>query len=95
MLPKSQYARASGMLEFALSAGNIIAPLLAVLLLALIGIDGIMTIDVITFTIAIGALLVIHVPVPKISAAGKESQGSLWSESLYGFKYIWGRKPLL
>jgi len=95
MLPKKQYARASGMLSLAESAAGVFAPLAAGVLLAAIGIAGVMTIDVVTFVVAIAALLVAHIPQPQTSQAGQRGQGSLWQESLYGFRYIWQRPSLL
>jgi MFS family permease len=95
MVPKGQYARASGMLELAWSASSVVAPLLAGILLGLIGIAGIMTIDVVTFVCAIGTLLMVAIPEPVRSEAGRKGQGSLWRESLYGFRYIWERPSLV
>lgn len=95
MLPKEQYARANGMLSLAESAAGVFAPLAGGFLLGLIGITGILTIDIITFVVAIGALLVVHVPRPEVTEAGREGEGSLWQESLYGFRYIWQRPSLL
>jgi MFS family permease len=94
MVPKEQYARASGMLELAWSASSVFAPLLAGVLLGIIGIAGIMTFDMITFVFAIGTLLLAYVPKPPVSEAGRESRGSIWKESLYGFRYIRGRPSL-
>jgi DHA3 family macrolide efflux protein-like MFS transporter len=94
MLPKEQYARASGMLSLAGSASGVLAPIMAGVLLGPIGITGIMAIDVITFTVAIGALLIVHVPQPAATEAGKEGRGSLLQESAYGFRYIYARKGL-
>jgi DHA3 family macrolide efflux protein-like MFS transporter len=95
MLPKNQYARASGLLGLADSTSSVFAPLFATALLALIGITGVMTIDIITFLFAFGALLVIHVPQPPISLSGQEGKGNLLKESLYGFRYILKRPSLL
>lgn len=95
MLPKEQYARASGMLSLAESASGVLAPIMAGVLLGPIGITGIMAIDVITFMVAIGALLIVHVPQPTATEAGKEGRGSLLKESAYGFRYIYARKGLL
>jgi hypothetical protein len=52
-------------------------------------------IDVVTFVLAIGALLVVSVPPPPPSPSGQEGRGSLWQESLYGFRYILVRPSLL
>jgi hypothetical protein len=94
MLPKEQYARASGMLSLAESASGVLAPIMAGVLLGPIGITGIMAIDVVTFMVAIGALLIVHVPQPAATEAGKEGRGSLLKESAYGFRYIYQRKGL-
>lgn len=95
MLPKSQYGRANGLVELAGSTSGIFAPLLAGSLLAVIGLTGILLIDVVTFGFAIGALVVIHVPQPAASQAGDASRGSLWAESIYGPRHILRRPSLL
>jgi len=95
MLPKEQYARANGMMELAGSASGIFAPVLAGAMLGLIGLGGILVIDIVTFIVAVGALLLVHIPQPEVTAAGREAQGSLWKESAYGFHYIFKRPSLL
>jgi MFS family permease len=95
MLPKEQYGRANGMLSLAQSASEIAAPVFAAGLLVTIGIAGILAIDIITFMIAIGALLMVHIPQPQRTAAGRRGQGSLLQESGYGFRYIYERPSLL
>ncbi|UCF27192.1 MAG: hypothetical protein JSW42_11175, partial [Chloroflexota bacterium] len=79
-------------------AGNtsgIFAPLLAGALLPFIGLGGILTIDIITFLVAIGALLIVVIPQPEVTEEGLESRGSIWKESAYGFRYIFKRPSLL
>lgn len=95
MVPKEQYGRANGIVAIAGPASNIFAPILAAALLGRIGLEGIMLIDIITFSSAIGALLMVYVPQPKQTEEGKQSRGSLASESLFGFKYIFSRPSLL
>lgn len=95
MVAKKQYGRASGMLSSAQFASNIFAPSLAASFLVTIGIAGILTIDVLTFLVAIGALLLVHVPQPITTQEGQRSKGSLWTESVYGFRYISKRTGLL
>jgi DHA3 family macrolide efflux protein-like MFS transporter len=95
MLPKKQYARANGMLSLAESASGVFAPLAGGILLSIIGIVGILVIDVVTFLVAIGALLLVHIPQPRTTESGREGRGSLWKESLYGFQYILERPSLL
>lgn len=95
MIPKEQYSRADAMLGLAEAAAGIFAPIAASALYVSIRLGGIMLIDVITFVIAIAALLVVHIPQPPVSEAGREGAGNLWQESLYGFRYIFARPSLL
>lgn len=95
MLPKQQYARASGMLSLVQSASGIAAPFLAAALIGFIGIAGILTIDIVTFVVAVLALLVVFVPQPAETEAGRAGRGNLWKEAGYGFRYILDRPSLL
>ncbi len=95
MVDKKHYARASGMLSLAESISGIAAPALAGLLLVAIGINGILIIDMVTFVAAILALLMVAIPQPPRTAEGAEGSGSLWQESIYGFRYILARPSLL
>jgi MFS transporter, DHA3 family, macrolide efflux protein len=95
MLPKKQYARANGMISLAESGSGIFAPVLAGAMLALFGITAVLLIDIITFTFAIGSLLLVTIPNPQRTAAGEEARGSLWREATYGFHYILRRRSLL
>ena len=95
MVPKQQLGRANGMMSLIGTGPGVLAPLLAGALLPFIKITGIMVIDVLTFVLAIGALLMVHVPQPERTVEGKAGQGSLLKESAYGFKYIFQRPSLL
>ena len=95
MVPKEQYVRANGMLSLAESASGVFAPLAGGILLGIVGVPGVLMIDVVTFMVAIGALLLVRVPPPQTTESGREGKGSLWRESLYGFRYIFERPSLL
>jgi MFS transporter, DHA3 family, macrolide efflux protein len=95
MVPKAQYSRANGLMSLMEAGPGVLAPLLAGALLPLIGLVGLLSIDVITFFFAIGALLLVVVPQPKQTASGEEARGSLWHEAIYGFRYIFKRPSLL
>jgi DHA3 family macrolide efflux protein-like MFS transporter len=78
MVSKKQYGRASGMLSTAQFASGIFAPILAAaLIITPIGIGGILMIDILTFLVAIGALLIVHIPQPAVTEEGLKSRGSL------------------
>ena len=95
MVPKENYSRANGMMSLIYSGPAVLAPMLAGILLPIIQLAGILTIDVVTFFLAIGALLIVNVPQPVKTVEGQAEQGSLWKEGLYGFKYIFARRSLL
>ena len=95
MVSKKQYGRASGMLSMAQFGSNILAPVLAAVLLNYIGIAGILAIDICTFSVAISTLLFVHIPQPPITEEGRKSRGNFWKESIYGFHYIFERPSLL
>ncbi len=95
MLPEAQYARANGLLGLAESVSGVFAPVFASALLVLIGISGVMVIDIVTFIFAVSTLLIIHVPQPEKTASGAEGKGSLLTEAAYGFRYIVRRPSLL
>jgi MFS family permease len=95
MVPKAQYGRANGLVSLADSATTIVAPVLAGILLTVIGIGGIMMIDLVTFLLAVSAVLLVAIPQPGRSAEGMAAATGLWTESIYGFRYIWRRKSLL
>src|SRR4030043_115493 len=95
MIPKQHYGRANGMLSLADTASNIFAPILAGALLGIIGFPGILLIDLATFIFAIGALLFVHIPQPRVTEEGRQAQGSLLKEAAFGFRYILSRPSLL
>jgi MFS family permease len=94
MLSKEDYARASGMLGSARALSGILAPIFAAALLIPVGLSGIMLIDLATFILALGALLLVHIPRPAVTAIGLQSRGTLWQEILFGFQYIRERQSL-
>ena len=95
MVPKENYSRANGMMSLIYSGPAVLAPMLGGILLPVIQLTGIMIIDVVTFFMAIGALLIVNVPQPVKTVEGQAEQGSLLKEGLYGFKYIFARRSLL
>jgi DHA3 family macrolide efflux protein-like MFS transporter len=95
MLPKEHYGRANGMMSLAESGSEILAPLMAGALLGIIGLTGILSIDILTFLFAIATLFLVIIPQPLVTAEGQKSRGSMWQEAVYGFRYILARPGLL
>ncbi len=95
MMSKEHYGRANGLLSLAETGSGIFAPILAGAMLAYIHLGGVLVIDLICLGIALCALLIVRVPQPKATAVGEASRGSLWSESIFGLRYILQRPSLL
>lgn len=95
MIPKEQYARADAVLGLTESIPFILAPVGAAFLLGVIDVSGVMLIDIVTFSAAVGALFFIHVPQPERSAASQNAPASLREDSIFGFRYIFQRPSLL
>jgi len=94
LVPKARYSRASGMVSMAEALGQLVAPFLGGVLIAVGGVATLLVVDAVTFTFAIGTLLIVRFPKPPRSKVGEESGGSLWQESLFGFRYVWHRHGL-
>lgn len=95
MVPKEQYGRANGLMTLMEAGPGVVAPLLAGAMLPIVGLTGILVFDVITFVLAIGALLIVHVPRPPKTVEGQKESGNFFREALYGFTYIFARPSLL
>ncbi len=95
MVPKEQYGRVNGMMGLVEMGPAVIGPILAGALIGLIGLEGILVIDIVTFLFAISVLALVHIPQPKQTDEGRKAQGNLLKEAAYGFKYILDRPSLL
>ena len=95
LVPKRHLGRANGMMQFGQAAGEVVAPVLAGLLIAAVGMAGVILIDFGTFLFAAATLLLVRIPRPPASAAGRTGRGSLWSEAAYGWTFIRERPGLL
>ncbi len=96
LVPEKDLARASGLLQMGQALQMLVAPLLAGFLYVLIGLEGIVLIDLLTFVAAIGALLLVRIPQPAPDQASPGGEKpSLWREALFGWRYLWVRPGLL
>lgn len=95
MIPKEKYGRANGMMSLIDMGPGVIAPMLAGALLPAIGLTGILSLDVVTFLLAIGVLLFVHIPQPPGTVEGAQAQGNILREAVFGFRYIFARPSLL
>jgi MFS transporter, DHA3 family, macrolide efflux protein len=91
LIPKAHLTRANGMMQFGSAAAQIVAPLLAGVLMELIFLQGIILIDFVTFAVAVVTLLLVNIPQPASKGAQKRS---VLREASYGWTYITERPGL-
>lgn len=92
MLDKKDYARASGLLSLAESLAGIGGPILGAALLKPMGLGGVLLLELLGAVAAVTTLLLVAIPSPKPLPG---PQLSLLQETLFGFRYILARPPLL
>ena len=88
MVPKKHYGRAGGMLALGWSISEMAAPIMGALLLSYVGLGGVLVVDIFTFFVAIGTLLIVPIPEPKRNKEGTDAQASWWGDLTFGFRYI-------
>lgn len=83
------------MISMAESGSGIAAPILAGALVGILGFQRlwvIFAIDLATFVVALGALILVMIPNPP--QVESEHPESLFKQSMFGFRYIWQHRPL-
>jgi hypothetical protein len=94
IVPKEEYARAQGMVGLAHASSSIFAPMLAAALLPFIGMSGIMTIDLVTFLAAFGALLWIKIPPRTGPGPAPVTRAGFTRDISFGFRTIFSNPSL-
>jgi MFS family permease len=95
LVPKEQMGRANGIVQAVLAVSQILAPLLAGILVVSIQVQGVLLIDFLTFLVAIFVTIIIRVPKITHTAETQKPKGSMWEEMMYGWNYLVSRKGLL
>jgi len=94
LVPKAFYGRASGMIQMSRGMQFIVSPVLAGSLMGIIGLPGILMVDLATFLFGISLLLGIHIP--SLDRAQSASGSSGWgTQILDGVRYLAGRPGMV
>ncbi|MBN2392587.1 MAG: MFS transporter, partial [Anaerolineae bacterium] len=59
------------------------------------GLLGLLIIDIVSASFAIGTLLFVHIPQPESTETGQQARGNFIQEAAFGFKYIFKQPSLL
>jgi DHA3 family macrolide efflux protein-like MFS transporter len=94
MVPKDQLTRVAGMDSTLWGVVTFAAPPLGALLLALVDVQGILPLDVVTAVVAIVPLLFVPIPQPAVKAATGTGLRSVSQGLGEGLRYMWTRPGL-
>ncbi|MGW0586754.1 amino acid adenylation domain-containing protein [Streptosporangium sp. NPDC002607] len=88
LVPKRFLGHANGVVQMVTGTAQLVVPLLAVGLMAVVGLEGILVLDVVSYVFAIGVLLFVRFP---RTMAWKRRE-SLVAEMVEGWRFSWGNR---
>ena len=94
MVPEEHLTRVAGINQTLAGTVNIIAPPVAAFLMAVLPMQGILAIDVVTASIAIIPLLFLQIPQP-VRMEGAAERPRVFRDVAEGLRFLWGRRGLL
>jgi MFS transporter, DHA3 family, macrolide efflux protein len=95
LVPRAQYSRANGLIGFARSSADLLAPVLAGYLIVTAGLFPILLLDLATFIAATITLCLVRYPALSPSAGEDQAGSSLIQEAQAGWRYLRTRPGLL
>jgi len=87
LVPKHYLGHANGVVQMVGGVAQILVPLVAVGLMAAIGLGGILAIDVVSYAVAVGVVLFVRFP----ATMAWRRRETLLAEIGQGFRYSWGQ----
>jgi len=94
LIPDAVRDRANAIQQVTGPAAGLVAPMLAGVLFAAIGVTGIIAVDIITFLVAVAVVASVRIPRPAQTDEGRAASGSVWQEMLSGFALMWKLRPM-
>jgi MFS family permease len=94
LVPDEERNRANAIRQISQPAAGLVAPALAGVLYSIIGVAGVMLLDVATFVIAVLVVSQINIPQPRKSHEGAAHQGSMWHELKGAFAFVYERRGM-
>lgn len=95
LVPPQQYNRATALNSVQMSGAFILAPALAGGLYPVIGLKGILIIDLVTFVVAIATLSIVTIPQPDRDEADRQNITHIKRELSFGWYYLLKHRSLL
>lgn len=95
LVPPQQYNRATALNSVQMSGSYILAPALAGSLYPLIGLKGILIIDLVTFFMAIATLSIVAIPQPNRDEIDRQNITNIKRDLSFGWRYLLKHRSLL
>lgn len=95
LVPRNQYARASGLVQLAGSIGRVAAPAIAAAVVASGGLTVLFVVDLATFGVALATLAAVAFPRPPTAPDDAEHRSGLLAEARSGWTFVTERRGLL
>ncbi len=95
MVPQKQYIRANGLMSLLNDGPEVFGPVLAGGLYMVVGLQGVLALNVFALVLSIGTLLLVEIPATPHTAEGQLSPAKIHKQVLYGIQYIFRRPGLL
>ncbi|PSB09521.1 MFS transporter [Pleurocapsa sp. CCALA 161] len=95
LVPPQQYNRATALNSVQMSGAFILAPALAGGLYPVIGLKGILIIDLVTFFMAIATLSIVAIPQPDRDNSNRQNITNIKQELSFGWRYLLKHRRLL
>jgi DHA3 family macrolide efflux protein-like MFS transporter len=95
LVPKADFARASGLAQSGLAVGQLAAPALAGALVGAFGLQPVLWINCCTFLVSAATLATVRFPRPEPTGVGAAEPTGVWRQALFGLSYIRTRPGLL
>ena len=94
LVPDSHRDRANAIGQMTGPAAGVIAPTLAGMLFAVIGVVGAISIAIVTFIAAVAVLAIVRIPRPAQTTEGLATRTPVWRQAFDGFRYLSERPTL-
>lgn len=95
LVPKDYLVRMGGLGRLTQGVNRLLAPVLAGLLVTIIGLKGVVLIDLATFLFALLTYALVRIPRPPVTPESAQAAGNFWRELHFVWRYLWARPGLL
>ncbi len=96
VVPPQHFSRANGMVQVSSGVAKIVSPFIAGILMKFIGLEGVLTVDLGTFVVALFTLSIVRFPnVKRRISHNKSATGIFLQDTISGWHYIATRPGLL